>query len=486
MPRQLAILVFTLFTVWLWREDKKSRPHLSKALWIPLMWLLLLGSRPLSWWSWFFFGIGSSASSDLEGNGLDRAFYSALICLSLIIIVRRRVSWNEVFGGNTGLVLFYAFLGLTIIWSAYPFPTFKRWTKEIGAIPVLLIILTDTNPIEAIKVIFTRCAYVLFAFSVLTIKYIPEIARDYNRHSGLAEIHGIAQQKNSLGESAAVFGLIVVWQLLDSARKRPRDYFKAPVLQWVITILMGLWLLHQCGSLTSMIALGVGTALLLSTKIRFFENKRLAIVWICLVAVPIFFLLDHLLGISQPLLTMLGRDATLTNRTEIWKAVASHPVNPVFGCGYLNFWDVVGAIDLEGGEADLKTAHNGYLEIFLDGGYLGILFLIIMLVNVGINQARSFVRAYPAGAIGLAFFCMTLLNNVSESVFARRGPLWSTFLMTAVGYWFLAHAPTEDEISTGASKASECAVKDNTFEPIAFRFVDSNAIHNSSATYPNR
>src|ERR1043166_3784410 len=89
MPRELAILVFTLFSVWLWREDNKSRPRLSKALWIPLIWLLLLASRPLSWWSWFLFGIGSSVTSDLNGNAVDRLLYSVLICLSLIVIPRR-------------------------------------------------------------------------------------------------------------------------------------------------------------------------------------------------------------------------------------------------------------------------------------------------------------------------------------------------------------------------------------------------------------
>jgi len=438
MPRQLAILVYTLFTIWLWREDTKTRPHLSKALWIPLIWLLLLGSRQLSWWSWFFFGIGSSATSDIEGNALDATFYSTLICLSLVIIARRRVSWSEVFGGNMGLVLFYAFLALTIVWAAYPFPTFKRWTKEIGAIPVLLIILTDTNPIEAIKVVFSRCAYVLFTFSVLTIKYFPEISRNYNRHSGLGEIHGIAQQKNSLGEVVMVFGLILVWQLLDLAGRKPRDYLKAPALQWLIALAMGLWLLHQCNSLTSMIGLAVGATLIVSTKIRFFEHRRPAIVWICLVAAPMFFLLDNVFHISQPILGMLGRDATLTGRTEIWSAVKTHPVDPIFGCGYLNFWDIVGAIDLETGEANLKTVHNGYLEVYLDGGYLGVFFLVIMLINSGIHHARSFVRNYPAGVIGLAFFCMLLLNNVSESMFARRGPLWSAFLLTTIGYWFLA------------------------------------------------
>ena len=450
MSRQLAILSFTIFTVWLWHEDKKSRPHFSKALWIPLIWLLLLASRPLSWWSWFFFGIGSPSVSDLDGSALDRAFYSALICLSLIVVIRRGVSWREVFRGNTGLLLFYAFLGMTILWAAYPFSTFKRWTKELGAIPVLLIIVTDPNPIEAVKTVFTRCAFVIFTFSVLTIKYIPEISRDYNHYSGIAEIHGICEQKNSLGEAVMVFGLVVFWQLLDYGRKRPRDYLRSPALQWVLTLLMGVWLLRQCDSKTSIIGISVGAAMFVATKVQVL-NKRRTIVWLCLIVVPVFLLLDNMFHVSGPILNMLGRDPTLTNRTEIWAATKAHPVDPIFGCGYLNFWDIVGPIKL-GGETpvELKTAHNGYLEIFLDGGYLGILFLVIMLINAGRNHVRSFVRDYPGGVFAMATFCMLLLTNISESVFARRGPLWSAFLMTTIGYWFFACAPAraEEDLAT--------------------------------------
>ena len=50
----------------------------------------------------------------------------------------------------------------------------------------------------------------------------------------------------------------------------------------------------------------------------------------------------------------------------------------------------------------------------------------------------------------MAIFCMLLLTNISESVFARRGPLWSAFLMTTIGYWFLARAPdrAEEDLTT--------------------------------------
>ena len=463
MSRELAILVFTIFTVWLWREDNKSRPALSTALWIPLIWLLLLASRPLSWWSWFFFGIGSSSVSDLDGNALDRAVYAALICLSLIVIIRRRVSWSEVFRGNAGLLLFYAFLAITILWATYPLPTFKRWTKEIGAIPVLLIIITDANPIEAIKTVFTRCAFVIFTLSVMTIKYIPEISRDYNRHSGLAEIHGICDQKNSLGEAVMVFGLVLLWQLLDWRGNKPRDYLKTPALQWSITLAMGMWLLRQCDSKTAIVGFIIGTALFLTTKIRVL-NKRRCIVWVCLIAVPVFVMLDNMFQVSQPILNALGRDRTLTNRTEIWAAVKAHPVDRIFGCGYLNFWDMVGPIKLGESDVELKTAHNGYLEIFLDGGYLGILFLLIMLINAGIHHARSFVRDYPAGVFALATFCLLLLTNISESVFARRGPLWSAFLMTTIGYGFLAHAPDQAEEDLTRENSYDFAAQSKTTE----------------------
>src|SRR5262249_29256095 len=197
----------------------------------------------------------------------------------------RGVSCGEVFRGNMGLLLFYAFLGVTILWATYPFPTFKRWTKEIGAIPVLMVIITDKQPIEAIKAVFTRCAFVIFTFSVMTIKYFPEMSRDYNRHSGLAEIHGICDQKNSLGEAVMVFGLVLLWQLLDQGGNKPRDYLKSPALQWAITFVMGLWLLRQCDSKTSIISFSIGAVLFLATRIRIL-NKRRVIVWICLIAMP--------------------------------------------------------------------------------------------------------------------------------------------------------------------------------------------------------
>ena len=69
----------------------------------------------------------------------------------------------------------------------------------------------------------------------------------------------------------------------------------------------------------------------------------------------------------------LGRNSTLTGRTEIWKLVLGMANNPIFGAGYESFWL---------GERlqklwhyywfPINEAHNGYIEIYLNLGWIGV------------------------------------------------------------------------------------------------------------------
>lgn len=435
---------------WFWREDGKSRQKFSKAIWIPFIWLLILATHPLSWWFSFFLGISSGGSSDLDGNPVNRLFYSSLIIVSIIVVSRRRVSWGAVIRSNPGLAIFFGYLALTVLWADYPFPTIKRWIKEVGAIPVLLVMLTEAEPIEAITFVFTRCAFIIFPYSVLAIKYIPEIGRSYGRSGGL-QVVGICEQKNSLGEIVTACSLIIGWQLVQRLGTQPWRMHKAPVLQWVLTLGMGFWLLHQCDSKTSLLCLMLGGAIILSTKVALLARRPRWVVATCLVAVPLFLLLDNLVGVSKPLLALLGRDPTLTNRTNIWAAVREHPVNPLLGCGFLNYWDMLGSIDVSGYDVELKTAHNGYLEVYLDGGMLGLVALAVMLVQVGRVQARRFCNRVPSAGLMLALFSATLLANVSESLYARRTPLWVCCILVSLFGSIKRSGETEEGATAGLS-----------------------------------
>lgn len=80
------------------------------------------------------------------------------------------------------------------------------------------------------------------------------------------------------------------------------------------------------------------------------------------------------------LASLIGRDATLTGRTEIWKQVWPFVMKrPMLGWGYSGFWKgihgesfkVVAAVRFI-----LFHAHNGFLEIWLDLGGLGLALFI--------------------------------------------------------------------------------------------------------------
>jgi O-antigen ligase len=157
-------------------------------------------------------------------------------------------------------------------------------------------------------------------------------------------------------------------------------------------------------------------------------------------------LIGNVASVSAALLQLIGRDSTLTNRTDIWKFTMEHPVNPLFGGGYLMYWDLTGFFELKGNLVKLRTAHNGYLDIFLDGGWVGVAFLTFMLLALGKRAIMGYLTGAPWGDLRFAFFLVMLVYNVSESMFARRTPLWFAFLLFSVeAGTALVRSETSDE-----------------------------------------
>ena len=425
MSRPFALLLCLPLIWWLWKRDQRARPTFSRALWIPLLWLLVLGSRPVSWW----LGIGGSGGGELEGNWFDRLLYLGMIFVSIYILSRRGIRWETIIKQNKALLLFYLFLLVTMFWSPYPFVTFKRWFKDIGAIFVILVILTEQHPLEAIKAVFVRCAFVWFPLSEIFGKYFPGIGREYSK-GGAAMYSGVTSHKNTLGEIILIAGLVLISELAQANRPKEARFFKEHHFTILFTLAMGLWLLFLSNSKTSQICLVIGAIIVLGYKLPFFKGEPQRVLTVIFIAVPMYFIAESTFHLSEYVLPLIGRNSTLTERTYLWQAVNENPVNPFIGSGYMMYWDLQETLQI--GEREVKSftnAHNGYIETYLDGGILEVCFLIVMLVGVGIRAAREFLTESEYGRLAFAFFVVMLLANLAESTFARRSPLWFTFVL---------------------------------------------------------
>src|ERR1700721_251780 len=134
-------------------------------------------------------------------------------------------------------------------------------------------------------------------------------------------------------------------------------------------------------SMTVLSCFVMASGLLLATSLRSVARRP----W--LVHVMIFAVLAVSVGtlfldLGSGLLTTMGRDPTLTGRTDIWKLVLGMTGNPLVGTGFESFW-------LGQRLAKMwsvywwhpREAHDGYIEVFLNLGWLGVLLFSIVLIT---------------------------------------------------------------------------------------------------------
>lgn len=430
MQSSLGTSICVAFIAWLISRDFKTRPKVSAATWLPTIWVLILSSRPVSTW----FGAPAfqeNAAYSLDGSPVDRNLFVVLILLSFAILQKRQIQWGTFIRDNKGIMVLYAYLALTVLWASSPFVSGKRWIKDFGNILVVLVILSERNPQEAMRAVFVRCAYVLLPLSVLVLRYFPDIGRSYNRHTGAMEAIGLALQKNSLGAQVLVTGLILVWDIVHRLQLGPARSQKVDLGIRAGMLVLGAYLLKVSDSKTAIVCLVIGSGIIAGIGIKVVRrNAARWVVWGA-AAAALVFLADQLFGISERLVASLGRDMTLTGRTAIWGELLGLHTDPLVGCGYMNLWSDFRYLN-KLPEFATHSAHSGYLELYLDGGLVAVALLLAMLAFVGRSIYRHMLTSGEYGLVRFAILVVSLIYNVSESNFYRMTPVWFLFLLAAV------------------------------------------------------
>src|ERR1700733_13685132 len=151
MSPSLALVAWLALLVGLLYLDPAKVPGSSLALWVPLTWMFIVGTRLPSQWVGGHVGLVSQALE--EGNSLDRSISCGLILLAVGILISRSFKWHDFFMRNLALTTFLCFALLSVLWSDFPFVSFKRWFRDLGNYLVVLVILTDPDPLEAVRTV---------------------------------------------------------------------------------------------------------------------------------------------------------------------------------------------------------------------------------------------------------------------------------------------------------------------------------------------
>lgn len=142
------------------------------------------------------------------------------------------------------------------------------------------------------------------------------------------------------------------------------------------------------------------------------------------------------LNIGGGALEAMGRDSSLTGRTDVWKVVLNEAGNPVVGTGFESFWlgprlQRIWTIR-DGWYQGVNEAHDGYLEVYLNLGWIGVILLATILVAGYRSVIARFRRDPDTGRLGLAYFVVIVIYNFTEAGFRMLSVTWLAFLLAAV------------------------------------------------------
>jgi exopolysaccharide production protein ExoQ len=430
MPPTLALIIWFMLLIGLLYLDPAKQANTSIALWVPLIWMFILGSRlPMQWFGGQ--GMTAEAAALQEGNPLDRTVFAVLIMMAVVILLSRSFRWDSFFANNIFLFTFVLFALISVFWSDFPFIAFKRWLRDLGNYLVILVVLSDPRPLDAVRTLFRRLCYLLVPLSVVLIKYFPLVGKQYSDWTGANYFVGATTSKNMLGALCLVSGIFFFSDTLSrwAERKEPRT--KKIIAINFAFLTMTLWLLRLANSATSLVCLVIGCLIVVVGHSK--SAKRHPGFFRALI--PTTFCLYLILGfgfdINGSLASIVGRDPTLTGRADIWRVVLGMHTNPLIGTGFESFWlgprlqaiwKVVGPIN---------ESHNGYIEVYLNLGLIGTCLLGAWLISSYRDIWRQFKSPPALASLRLAFWTVILFYNMTEAAF-RSGLMWLIFLLVAI------------------------------------------------------
>ncbi|MGK7911989.1 MAG: O-antigen ligase family protein [Synechococcus sp.] len=323
---------------------------------------------------------------------------------------------------------------LSFVWSDYPDSTTSECFELFRVSIFALFLSISFSPQQKLNLLLLNFCLGAILCAMIAVA-VPSIGVDHVIHIGAWQ--GIYGNKNAMGAMMAVSSLLFFISLLFSGRDLPLR----KLLLWCGLILSA-FLVLMTTSKTSLVVLC--TISLSVTAYRRYRWKGKASVIFLLLAS----LVSGLVGVFivsnwSVLIGSLGRDPTLTGRTIIWKAALEQFLErPWYGFGQGAFWAV-------GSEQQIYVArffslnldylpphaHNGFLEILLSLGAIGMLFFAI---NFSGNMVLALKRAYlyksAADWFPLTLLFLLISINLTESQLMRTtddGIFWILYIVVS-------------------------------------------------------
>lgn len=339
-------------------------------------------------------------------------FYALIL---VIVLLRWRASL-QVALRDLPLCAFALLLVSSALWSELPIWAFKRGAVMVQTTAFGLYLASRFTPAEQLRALAYVMVALVASFGASAL-LDPASAFASPGHPGA--FRGPLVHKNYVAQLMAVAVPALLLQIWTAARQR---WLFVPALAAACAFL---FLSQSLG--------GVLVAAMLCSLVILHGTlgRRFA----ALVALPVIGVVVGALaaasGWLDPVLVALGKDPTLTGRIQIWEeSVAILSDRPLLGHSMVSFWqlDIVARTGIW-----FSNAHNGYLQLLIDLGLVGLVIFVFQLVT---SLVRSFAyarRRLPAAVWPFTIAaCVLVYNMIEVSVVEENSLVWVLYVSASL------------------------------------------------------
>jgi exopolysaccharide production protein ExoQ len=396
------------------------------------------------------------ATAGLEPNPVTRAVKIALILIGALVIFTHMKEARALMRRVNVFFLVYLLLALiSVIWSFDRSATLARYVSFIATVLTCCAFCLAGWHRKRFQNVVRPILTLLVAGSLAYIVAVPDYALDADG----AGYHGLSGQKNPFGELCAlgtllwmhgwISGEVKVWRALAGA-----------ALGWTC-----LWLSKSSTSfLATVFASWLAFMLLHTSPALRRYTPYLVGLFACLIVAYALAVLQLVPGLATillgPITAITGKDMTFTNRSLIWDIIKEHvQLHPILGTGYGAYW--TGADPTSPSYVFTyrmffwpSEAHNGYLDVVNDLGFVGLICLLGYLVVYARQSLQLFRTDRPQGVLYLALFFQQALTNLSESCWFSPMGVLPVFIMT-LSTFTLARSLLDQQSSRNLQSAAK-------------------------------
>lgn len=357
-----------------------------------------------------------------------------LLVLLAFHCVWRREDLPRLLRASSLYLLLPLFAVTSFLWSIDPQSTRYYGFQFLITAFIGCIIGAGLDRRAAMRGVFL--AFAVYAFSSLVFGRSVSWGGGAMGNSAFA---GLAQAKNTAGDTAAVGVIFSLSILFDSLERRQRGWALLAFLALGVQMEM----LIASRSSGALLAVGIAIPLFFIWNFsRIFEKAvRMVTAITAIVAIATAVITQHiwLPPLVEYMSRAMGKDSTLTGRTYLWdRAAALVQEKPLLGLGYNAFWRK-GNLDAEGlwRYAGITSRsgfnfHSTPTELLVHLGYVGVGLFALVFIGMAITVLMRTMIRPNAIMIG---WCTLLTYEVVRMPFESigTGPFHYTTSLLAAG-----------------------------------------------------